>query len=82
MAEAGREEAFGALIEEITRQQREAGMPFEDALTLQRLICAYGSACAREARVRAWETLRPQGQRGGRPPVRVVRQIDGVEWVE
>jgi hypothetical protein len=56
MAEAGRDEAFEAVIEEITRQQREAGMPFEDALRLERLIVTYGSFCAREARERAWDS--------------------------
>jgi len=77
MADLTREEAFDAICNAMTALHLAGALSLEQRRALDALICAYGAAAAREARERTLAGVRP-----GRPPVRIVRQIDGVEWLE
>ena len=80
--EPTREEAFRAVVDRVAWLQLSGVLSYEAASGLDTLVCAYGAAAAREAareaRANSYAHLRP----GGRPGARVVRHVDGVEWVE
>ena len=77
MADLTREEAFDAICNMMTALHLAGALSLEQRRALDALICAYGAAAAREARERTMAAARP-----GRPPVRIVRTVDGVEWLE
>jgi len=77
IADLTREEAFDAICDAMTALHLAGALSLEQRRLLDALICAYGAAAAREARERAMAGVRP-----GRPPVRIVRTVDGVEWLE